>query len=164
LRTTDPTWNSTTPRRTYWAENHGELVIGVSPTPVILSRGGVHLRALNEITVKNKYPLSRINDLFDQLRCACVFSKIDLQSGYHQLKIRGCDIPRTTFILRYGLYKFTVMPFKLTNAPAYFMYMMDKVFMEYLDKFVKVFIDNILVYLRSEEAHEGHLCLVLQKL
>jgi hypothetical protein len=80
------------------------------------------------------------------------------------LKIRGCDIPKTTFILRYGLYKFTVMPFKLTNAPAYFMYMMDKVFMEYLDKFVKVFIDNILVYLRSEEAHEGHLCLVLQKL
>jgi hypothetical protein len=94
----------------------------------------------------------------------CVFSKIDLRSGYHQLKVRECDIPKTAFILRYGLYEFTVMSFGLTNAPTYFMYMMNKVFMEYLDKFVVVFIDDILVYSRSEEDHEGHLHLVLQKL
>jgi hypothetical protein len=93
-----------------------------------------------------------------------VFSKIDLRPGYHQLKVRECDIPKTTFILRYGLYKFTVMSFGLTNALAYFMYMMNKVFMEYLDKFVVVFIDDMLVYSRSEEEHEGHLHLVLQKI
>jgi hypothetical protein len=124
----------------------------------------VDYRALNEVTVKNKYPLPRIDDLFDQLRGACVFSKIDLRSGYHQLKVRECDIPKTAFVLRYGLYEFTVMSFGLTNAPAYFMYMMNKVFMEYLDKFVVVFIDDILVYSRNEEEHEGHLRLVLQKL
>jgi hypothetical protein len=121
-------------------------------------------RALNEVTVKNKYPLPRIDDMFDQLRGACVFSKIDLRSGYHQLKVRECDIPKTAFISRYGLYEFTVMSFGLTNAPAYFMYMMNKVFMEYLDTFVVVFIDDILVYSRNEEEHEGHLRLVLQKL
>jgi hypothetical protein len=120
--------------------------------------------ALNEVTIKNNYPLPRIVDLFDQLHGACVFSKIDLRSGYHQLKVRECDIPKITFVLRYGLYEFTVMSFGLTNAPAYFMYMMNKVFMEYLDKFVMVFIDDILVYPRSEEEHEGHLHLVLQKL
>jgi hypothetical protein len=124
----------------------------------------VDYHALNEVTVKNKYPLIRIDDMFDQLRGACVFSKIDLRSGYHQLKVRECDIPKTAFILRYGLYEFTVMSFGLTNAPAYFMYMMNKVFMEYLDKFVVVFINDILVYSRSEEAHEGHLHMVLQKL
>jgi hypothetical protein len=91
----------------------------------------------------------------------CVFSKIDLRSGYHKLKIRECDIPKTAFILRYGLYEYTVMSFGLTNAPAYFMYLMNKVFMEYLDKFVVVFINNILVYSRSEEEHEEHLCLIL---
>jgi hypothetical protein len=121
-------------------------------------------RALNEVTIKNKYPLPRIDDLFDQLRGACMFSKIDLRSGYHQLKVRECDIPRTAFILRYGLYEFTVMSFGLTNAPAYFMYRMNKVFFEYLDKFVVVFIDDILVYSRSEEENEEHLHLVLQKL
>jgi hypothetical protein len=121
-------------------------------------------RALNEVTVKNKYPLPRIDDLFDQLRGVCVFSKIDLRSGYHQLKIRECDIPKTAFISRYGLYEYTVMSFGLTNAPTYFMYLMNKVFMEYLDKFVVVFIDDILVYSRSEEEHEEHLCLALQKL
>jgi hypothetical protein len=120
--------------------------------------------ALNEVTVKNKYPLPRIDDLFDQLRGACVFSKIDLRSGYHQLKVRDCDIPKTAFISRYGLYEFTVMSFGLTNAPAYFMYMMNKIFMEYMDKFIVVFIDDILVYSRTEEEHEGHLRLVLQKL
>jgi hypothetical protein len=124
----------------------------------------VDYRALNEVTIKNKYPLPRIDDLFDQLRGACVFSKMNLRSGYHQLKVRECDIPNTAFILRYGLYEFTVMSFRLTNAPAYFMYMMNKVFMEYLDKFVMMFIYNILVYSRNEEEHEGHLHLVLQKL
>jgi hypothetical protein len=94
----------------------------------------------------------------------CVFSKIDLWSGYHQLKVWECDISKIAFVSRYGLYEFTMMPFGLTNAPAYFMYMMNKVFMEYLDKFVVVFIDDILVYSRSEEAYEGHLRLVLQKL
>jgi hypothetical protein len=106
----------------------------------------VDYRALNEVTVKNKYPLPRIDDLFDQLRGACVFNKIDLRSGYHQLKVRECDIPKTAFISRYGLYEFTVISFGLTNAPAYFMYMMNEVSMEYLDKFVVVFIDDILVY------------------
>jgi hypothetical protein len=121
----------------------------------------VDYRALNDVTVKNKYPLPRIDDLFNQLRGACVLSKIDLWSGYHQLKVRECDIPKTAFISRYGLYEFTVMSFGLTNAPAYFMYMMNKVFMEYLDKFIVVFIDDILVYSRNEEEHEGHLRLVL---
>jgi hypothetical protein len=93
-----------------------------------------------------------------------VFSKINLRSGCHQLKVRECDIPKTAFVLRYGLYEFTVMSFGLTNAPAYFMYMMNKVFIEYLDIFVMVFIDDILIYSRSEEEHEGHLRLVLQKL
>jgi hypothetical protein len=124
----------------------------------------VNYRALNEVTVKNKYPLPRIDDLFDQLRGACVFSKIDLRSGYHQLKIRECDIPKTAFVSRYGLYEYTMMLFGLTNAPAYFMYLMNKVFMEYLDKFVVVFIDDILVYSRSEEEHEEHIRLALQKL
>jgi hypothetical protein len=108
-------------------------------------------RVLNEVTVKNKYLLPRIDDLFNQLRGACVFSKIDLWSGYHQLKIRECDIPNTAFMSRYGLYEYTMMLFGLTNAPTYFMYLMNKVFMEYLDKFVVVFIDDILVYSRSEE-------------
>jgi hypothetical protein len=120
-------------------------------------------RALNEITVKDKYLLPRIDDLFDQLHGKCVFSKINLQLGYHQLKIQECDIhiPKTAFISRYGLYDYTVMSFGLTTAPTYFMYLMNKVFMEYLDKFVVMFIDDILVYSRSEEEHEEHLRLVL---
>jgi hypothetical protein len=89
----------------------------------------IDYRSLNEVTIKNKYPLPRINDLFDQLKGACVFSKIDLRSRYRQLKIRESDIPKTTFIPQYGLYKYTVMSFGLTNAPAYFMYLMNKVFM-----------------------------------
>jgi hypothetical protein len=124
----------------------------------------VDYRALNVVTIKNKYPLPKIDDLFDQLRGACVFSKIDLRSGYHQLKVRECDILKTAFVSWYGLYEFMVMSFGLTNAPAYFMYMMNKVFMEYLDKFVVVFIDDILVYSRNEEEHEEQLRLVLQKL
>jgi hypothetical protein len=101
----------------------------------------VDYHALNEVTIKNKYPLPRIDDLFDQLRGACVFSKIDLRLGYNQLKIQEDDIPKTAFILRYGMYEYTVMSSGLINAPAYFMYLMNKVFMEYLDKFVMVFID-----------------------
>jgi hypothetical protein len=124
----------------------------------------IDYQSLNEVTIKNKYPLARIEDLFDQMRGAKVFSKIDVRSGYHQLKIRVEDIPKTAFTSRYGLYEFTMMSFGLTNAPAYFMYLMNKVFMEYLDKFVVVFIDNILVFSRSEEEHEEHLRLVLQKL
>jgi hypothetical protein len=124
----------------------------------------VYYRALNEVTIKNKYPLPRIDDMFDQLHVVCVFSKIDLQLGYYQLKVRECDIPKTAFISRYGLYMYTVMSFGLTNAPVYFMYLMNMVFMEYLEKFVMVFVDDILVYSRSEEEHEKHLRLVLQKL
>jgi hypothetical protein len=124
----------------------------------------VDYRSLNEVTIKNKYPLLRIDDLFDQLRGACVFFKIDLCSGYHQLKIRASDIPKTAFTTRYGLYEYIVMSFGLTNAPAYFMYLMNKVFMEYLDKFVVVFIDDILVFSKTEEEHAEHLRLVLQKL
>jgi hypothetical protein len=95
----------------------------------------VDYQSLNEVTIKNKYPLPRIEDLFDQMKGASVFSKIDLRTGYHQLKIRESDIPMTEFRTRYGLYEYTVMSFGLTNAPAYFMYLMNKVFMEYLDRF-----------------------------
>jgi hypothetical protein len=121
----------------------------------------VDYRALNEVTIKNKYPLPRIDDLFDQLRGVCVFSKIDLRSGYHQLNIRGCDILKNAFVSRYGLYEYTVMSFVFTNALTYFMYLKNKVFMEYIDKFVMVFIDDILVYSRSEEEHEYHIRLAL---
>ena len=124
----------------------------------------IDYRSLNEVTIKNKYPLPIINDLFDQLEGASVFSKIDLRSGYHQLKIREQDIPKTTFSTRYGLYEFTIMSFGLTKAPAYFMNMMNKVFMEYLDKFVAVFIDDILVYSKNEKEHEQHLRMVVEKL
>jgi hypothetical protein len=123
----------------------------------------VDYMSLNEVTIKNKYPLLRIKDLFDQMRGACVFSKIDLRSGYQKLKIKKSDIPKTAFRTRYGLYEFTVMSFGLTNAPAYFMYLMNKVFMEYLDKLVVVFVDDILVFSKSEE-HEEHMRLVLEKL
>jgi hypothetical protein len=123
----------------------------------------VDYRALNEVNIKNKYPLPQIDDLFDQLKGAKFFSKIDLRSGYYQLKIRPEDVPKT-FVTRYGQYEFMVMPFGLTNAPAYFMNLMNKVFMEELDQFVVVFIDDILVYSRSAEEHEQHLRVVLGKL
>jgi hypothetical protein len=116
---------------------------------------------LNAMTIKNKYPLPRIVVLFDQLVRAKVFSKIDLRSGYHQIKIRASDIPKTAFSTRYGLYEYLVMSFGLTNAPAYFMYLMNSVFMPELDKFMVVFIDDILVYSKNEEEHANHLHVVL---
>jgi hypothetical protein len=124
----------------------------------------INYRALNEVTIKNKYPLPRIEDLFDQLRGASVFSKIDMRSGYHQLRIRPADIPKTSFITKYGLYEFMVLSFGLTNVPSYFMYLMNSVFMDYLDKFIVVFIDDILVYSQNEQEHEEHLRKVLQRL
>jgi ribonuclease HI len=124
----------------------------------------VDYRSLNGVTIKNKYPLPRIEDLFDQMKGASVFSKIDLRTGYHQLKIRESDIPKTAFRTRYGLYEYTVMSFGLTNAPAYFMYLMNKVFIEYLDRFIMVFINDILVFFKTMEEHEEHLRLVLGKL
>jgi hypothetical protein len=124
----------------------------------------VDYHSSNEVTMKNKYPLPQIEALFDQMKGASVFSKIDLRLGYHQLRIRESDIPKTTFHTRYGLYEYTVMSFELTNAPTYFMYLKNKVFMEYLDKFIVVFIDDILVYSKTEGEHEEHLRLVLEKL
>jgi hypothetical protein len=124
----------------------------------------VDYRSLNEVTIKDKYPLLRIEDLFDQMNGASIFSKIDLRSGYHQLKIRESDIPKTAFRTRYGLYEYTMMSFGLTNALAYVMYLMNKVFMEYLDRFIIVFIDDILIFSKTMEEHEEHLRLVLEKL
>jgi hypothetical protein len=124
----------------------------------------VDYRPLNAVTVKNKYPLPRIDILFDQLARARVFSKIDLRSGYHQIKIQPCDIPKTAFSTRYDLYEFLVMSFGLTNAPVYFMYLMNSVFMTELDKFVVVFIDDILIYSKNEKEHAKHLRIVLQRL
>jgi hypothetical protein len=117
---------------------------------------------LNKATIKNQYPLPRIDDLFDQMKGATVFSKIDLRSGYHQLRIKEDDIPKTAFKMRFGHYEFTVLPFGLTNAPGVFMSLMNGVFREYLDKFVQVFIDDILIYSRTTEEHDEHLHLVLQ--
>jgi hypothetical protein len=124
----------------------------------------VDYRPLNAVTIKNKYSLPRIDILFDQLAGAKVFSKIDLRSGYHQINIRSCDIPKTAFSTRYGLYEYLVMSFGLTNAPAYFMYLMNSVFMPELDKFVVVFIDDIFIYSKNEEDHAQHLRIVLQRL
>jgi hypothetical protein len=137
-----------------------------SPVLFVNKRDGtirlcVDYRKLNEVTIKNKYPLPKIEDLFDQLNGARVFSKIDLRTGYHQLKARESNIPKTAFTTRYGLFEYTVMSFVLTNAPAYFMNLMNKVFMKFLDKFVVVFIDDILVYSKTEEEHAEHLRLVL---
>jgi hypothetical protein len=117
----------------------------------------VDYRPLNEVTIKNKYPLPRIDLLFDQLTGARVFSKIDLISGYHQIRIRPEDMPKTAFTTRYGLFEYLVMSFELTNAPAHFTYLMNLVFMPELDKFVVVFFDDILIYYKNEEEHAKHL-------
>jgi hypothetical protein len=124
----------------------------------------VDYRPLNEVTIKNKYPLPRTDLLFDQLAGAKVFFKIDLRSGYHQIKIKPEDIPKTAFTTRYGLYEYLVMSFGLTNAPAHFMYLMNSVFMPELDKFVVVFIDDILVYSKTKKEHAEHLRIVLTRL
>jgi hypothetical protein len=122
----------------------------------------VDYRPLNVVTIKNKYPLSHIDILFDQLAGAQVFSKIDLYSGYQPIKICAEDIPKIAFSTRYGMYEYLVMSFRLTNAPAYFMYLMNLVFMSELDKFVVVFIHDILVYSKSMEEHEEHMWVMLQ--
>ncbi|GJW50159.1 putative reverse transcriptase domain-containing protein [Tanacetum coccineum] len=119
---------------------------------------------LNKLTVKNRYPLPRIDDLFDQLQGSSVYSKIDLRSGYNQLRVRDEDIPKTVFRTRYGHYEFQVMPFGLTNAPAVFMDLMNRVCKPFLDKFVIVFIDDILIYSRNKVKHEGHLKQILELL
>ncbi|KAL4038370.1 hypothetical protein IC575_001990 [Cucumis melo] len=124
----------------------------------------IDYRELNKVTVKNRYPLPRIDDLFDQLQGATVLSKIDLRSGYHQLRIKDGDVSKTAFHSRYGHYEFIVMSFGLTNAPAVFMDLMNRVFREFLDTFVIVFIDDILIYSKTEAEHEEHLCIVLQTL
>ncbi|KAL4014605.1 hypothetical protein IC575_026814 [Cucumis melo] len=124
----------------------------------------IDYRELNKVTVKNRYPLPRIDDLFDRFCGATVFSKIDLRSGYHQLRIKDGDIPKTAFRSRYGHYEFIVMSFGLTNAPAVFMDLMNRVFREFLDTFVIVFIDDILIYSKTEAEHEEHLRMVLQTL
>ena len=116
------------------------------------------------MTIKNKYHLPWIDLLFNQLAGVKVFSKIDLRSGYHQIKIKPKDIPKTAFTTRYGLYEYLVMSFGLTNAPAHFMYLMNSVFMPELDKFVVVFIDDILVYSKNKEEHAKHLRIVLTRL
>ncbi|GJS68398.1 putative reverse transcriptase domain-containing protein [Tanacetum coccineum] len=124
----------------------------------------IDYRELNKLTVKNRYPLPRINDLFDQLQGSSVYSKIDLRSGYHQLRVRDEDVPKTAFRTRYGHYEFQVMPFGLTNAPTVFMDLMNRVCRPYLDKFVIVFIDDILIYSKTKEEHDAHLRLSLELL
>jgi hypothetical protein len=119
-------------------------------------------RPLNAVTIKNEYPLPRIDILFDQLAGAKVFSKVDIHLGYHQIKIRSKDVPKTAFSSRYGLYEYLVMLFELTNALGHFMYLVNSIFMPELDKFVVVFIDDILIYSKSEEEHARHLRVILQ--
>ncbi|GKC79115.1 putative reverse transcriptase domain-containing protein [Tanacetum coccineum] len=124
----------------------------------------IDYRELNKLTIKNHYPLPRINDLFDQLQGSSVYSKIDLRSGYHQLRVRDEDIPKTAFRMRYGHYEFQLMPFGLSNAPAVFMDLMNCVCKPYLDKFVIVFIYDILIYSCNKEEHANHLRIILELL
>ncbi|GJQ93763.1 putative nucleotidyltransferase, ribonuclease H [Tanacetum coccineum] len=124
----------------------------------------INYQELNKLTIKNRYPLPRIDDLFDQLQGATYFSKIDLRSGYHQMKVREEDVPKTAFQTRFGHYEFLVMPFGLTNASTVFMDLMNRVCRPYLDKFMIVFIDDILIYSRSKAKHEQHLNTILSLL
>ena len=124
----------------------------------------IDYRQINKVTVKNKYPLPRIEDLFYQLKGAGVFSKIDLRSGYYQLRVKEVDVPKTAFRTRYGHYEFLVMPFGLTKAPTAFMDLMNSVFRPYVDQFVVVFIDDILVYSTNAQEHKQHLRIVLEAL
>nr|GFD40089.1 putative reverse transcriptase domain-containing protein [Tanacetum cinerariifolium] len=133
-----------------------------APVPFVKKKDGsfricIDYQELNKLTVKNRYLLPRIDDLFDQLQGSSVYSKIDLRSGYHQLRVREEDIPKTAFKTRYGHYEFQVMPFGLTNAPAVFIDLMNRVCKSYLEKFVIVFIDDILIYSKDEKEHEEHL-------
>jgi hypothetical protein len=154
-------------------EHKGFIQESVSPwgTPVIFvdkRDGGCRMcgdyRNLNNVTIKNKYPLPRIQDLFDQVRGAGVFSKIDLRSGYHQIKIKNEHVPKTAFVSRCGHHEYLVVPFGLTNAPAIFLRLMNKIFMPYLEKFVIVFIDDILIYSKDKAEHAEHHRIVLQTL
>ncbi|GKE22833.1 putative reverse transcriptase domain-containing protein [Tanacetum coccineum] len=124
----------------------------------------IDYRELNKLIVKNRYPLPRIDDLFDQLQGSSIYSKIDLRSGYHQLRVRDEDIPKTAFRTRYGHYEFHVMPFDLTNPPVVFMDIINRMCKPYLDKFVIVLIDDILIYSRNKEEHADHLRIILELL
>ena len=138
----------------------GALVLFVKKKDGTL-RMCIYYQQINKVTVKNKYMLLRIEDLFDQLKGASVFSKIDLRSGYYQLRVKDANVLKIAFRTRYGHYEFLVMPFGLTNAPAAFMDLMNRVFHRYLDQFVVVFIDDILVYSNDAQEHEQHLKIVL---
>ena len=124
----------------------------------------INYRQLNKMTIKKKYPLPRINDLFDQVGGAKIFSKLDLRSDYHQVRIKDEDINKTYFQTIYGHYEFVVIPFGLTNVATTLMCLMNNIFSPYLDNFVVVFIDNILFFSKTEEEHDEHLIIVLQTL
>ena len=154
--------------RSYWTRDLSDRALHRGGAPVLFAKKKdktfrlcIDYRQLNRVTIKNRYPLPRIDDLFHQLREARVYSKIDLRTGYHQLRVREADIPKTTFRMRYGHFEFMVMPFGLTNAPAAFMDLMHRVFQPYLDQFIMVFVDDILIYSQSEEEHDDHLRVVL---
>jgi hypothetical protein len=124
----------------------------------------IDFKQLNKVTIKNKYPFLRNDDIFDQLKVARIFSKIDLRSSYHQVRIKDEDISKTKFRTRYGHYEFKIVPFRLSNAPIVFMCLMNGVFKEYLDRFVIVFFDDILIYSKTEEEHQKHLRMVIHVL